>query len=54
MLALIVDGASNREIADSLCIVESTVQDHVRNLFAKSGTRRRGELLAKVFGIDRA
>jgi DNA-binding CsgD family transcriptional regulator len=51
VLSMIMDGASNREIASALCIVEGTVQDHVRRLSAKAGTRRRGELLAKVFGI---
>jgi DNA-binding CsgD family transcriptional regulator len=51
VLALIIDGASNREIADALCIVESTVQDHVRSLCAKTGSRGRGALLARVFDV---
>ena len=37
VLALIVDGASNREIADALCIVPGTVQDHVHSICTKSG-----------------
>lgn len=52
VLALIIDGASNREIADALCIAGGTVQDHVRSLCAKSGAKRRGDLLARVFGVD--
>jgi len=51
VLALIVDGASNREIAEALCIVESTVQDHVRSLCTKAGVRGRGALLARVFDV---
>lgn len=54
VLSLIVDGASNREIADALSIVENTVQDYVRRLCTKSGSRRRGDLLAKVFGVGDA
>lgn len=52
VLALIVEGTSNKEIARTLCIAEGTVQDHVRNLCAKSGAKRRGDLLAGVFGAD--
>jgi DNA-binding CsgD family transcriptional regulator len=51
VLSLIVDGASNREIAETLCIVPGTVQNHVRSICAKSGAKRRGDLLARVFGV---
>lgn len=51
VLALIVEGASNREIAQTLHIVPGTVQDHVRNLCRKTGAQRRGSLLARVFGV---
>jgi DNA-binding CsgD family transcriptional regulator len=48
VLALIVQGASSREIARVLSIVPATVQDHVRSLCEKTGSRRRAELLARV------
>ena len=51
VLALIVDGASNREIALALSIVAGTVQNHVRSICAKTGANRRGDLLARVFGV---
>lgn len=51
VLALIIDGAANREIAETLCITESTVQDHVRSVCAKAGVRGRGALLARVFDV---
>lgn len=51
VLSLIIDGASNREIAHALSIVPGTVQDHVRNICAKTGAKRRGDLLAQVFGV---
>jgi DNA-binding NarL/FixJ family response regulator len=54
VLGLIVDGASNREIAAALYIVEGTVQEHVRNLCRKTKARRRGDLLARVFGVEPA
>jgi DNA-binding CsgD family transcriptional regulator len=52
VLALIVDGASNREIAEALCVVPGTVQDHVHSICTKSGAKRRGDLMARVFGVD--
>jgi DNA-binding CsgD family transcriptional regulator len=51
VLAMIVDGATNAEIATALSIVPGTVQDHVRRLSKKIGARRRGDMLAKVFGF---
>jgi DNA-binding NarL/FixJ family response regulator len=54
VLGLILDGAPNRQIAATLCIVEGTVQEHVRNLCRKTKSRRRGDLLARVFGVEPA
>jgi DNA-binding CsgD family transcriptional regulator len=51
VLAMIVGGASNREIGGTLCIVPGTVQDHVRSLCTKNRAKRRGDLLARVFGV---
>jgi DNA-binding CsgD family transcriptional regulator len=51
VLSLIVDGASNRQIGEALCIVPGTVQDHVRSICAKCAAKRRGDLLARVFGV---
>lgn len=52
VLGLIVDGASNRRIAETLCITAGTVQDHVHSLCRKCGAKRRGDLLARVFGLE--
>ena len=52
VLSLIIDGATNREIAEALSIVESTVEDHVRSITRKSGAAARGALLARVFDVD--
>ena len=48
ILGLIDDGLSNREIAAHLCIEVSTVKNHVHNILAKLGARRRTEAAAKA------
>jgi DNA-binding CsgD family transcriptional regulator len=44
----VADGASNREIADSLVLAPKTVERHVSNILAKLGARNRTELAALV------
>lgn len=46
VLATILSGMSNREIADALNITESTVKTHVRNIYSKYGVHSRAELLS--------
>ena len=46
MLALIEDGATNRQIAQTLVISEKTVSVHVSNLLGKLGAAHRGEAVA--------
>ncbi len=46
VLALLVEGRSNREIAHQLFISEKTVSVHVSNLLAKLGVRSRAEAAA--------
>jgi DNA-binding CsgD family transcriptional regulator len=48
VLALLVGGSRNQEIADSLGISENTVKFHVSNLLHKAGARSRAELVALV------
>lgn len=46
VLILMVDGLNNREIADRLTISNSTVKNHVSNIFSKLGTTSRTQAVA--------
>ena len=46
VLQLVLAGRSNREVAVELCVSESTVKYHVRNVLRKTGNHSRKELLA--------
>ena len=48
IIALIDKGLSNRQIAESLCIEQATVKNHVHNILQKLGVDRRGEAAAAV------
>ncbi len=41
ILALVATGASNKEVADRLCLAEGTVKNHVTNILAKLDVRDR-------------
>lgn len=44
-------GKSTKQIADSLFITEHTVKAHLKSIFIKTGTKRRVELISKLFAI---
>jgi DNA-binding NarL/FixJ family response regulator len=46
VLALLAQGATNREIAESLVITEKTASVHVSHILAKLDARNRGEAAA--------
>jgi NarL family two-component system response regulator LiaR len=46
ILALLVKGSSNREIADQLVISMATVKLHMTNLFTKLGAKNRVEAVS--------
>ena len=46
---LVLQGFSTTEIAERLVISASTVQQHLRNVFDKTGVRSRRDLVTKIF-----
>ena len=49
VLALIAEGLSNREIADRLCVNETTIKSHVNHLFAKTGVPDRAQAVSYAY-----
>jgi DNA-binding NarL/FixJ family response regulator len=49
ILRLVDLGLSNKEIADRLCIEVHTVKNHVHNVLAKCGVRRRSDAAAILY-----
>lgn len=46
---LVAQGLTTRQIAHRLHVSAYTVQDHLKSIFAKSGTGSRGDLIATLF-----
>jgi DNA-binding CsgD family transcriptional regulator len=50
IVAACARGTGTRGLAQELFVSENTIQDHFKSIFAKTGTRTRGELLAIARG----
>ena len=50
LLDLLVEGADTKAVAEALFLSQHTVQDHLKSIFAKTGTRNRRTLLTRVTG----
>ncbi|MEV6659808.1 helix-turn-helix transcriptional regulator [Nocardia fluminea] len=53
VLTLLATGLDSRELAAELFLSEHTINDHVKAVLAKSGTRTRQRLLTRVLGVGR-
>ena len=51
ILAFLMNGASNREIAQELFLSEGTVKKHVSNICNKLGVERRSQIIMKVLSF---
>lgn len=49
----IMEGISNREIAEKLFVCEKTIKFHITNIFRKYGVRNRPEFFKKAYDIDK-
>jgi DNA-binding CsgD family transcriptional regulator len=50
LLTVLADGADTRQAGSRMHLSQHTVQDHLKSIFDKTGTRSRRELLARVLG----
>ena len=48
LLALVIQGMSNPDIADRLCISNNTVKRHMNNIFKKTGSKNRYALIQMI------
>jgi DNA-binding CsgD family transcriptional regulator len=51
LIELVAEGADTRSIAARLFVSEHTVQDHLKSIFAKTGTHSRRTLLVRLAGV---
>lgn len=47
---LLATGGDTRDLARRLSVSEHTIQDHLKSIFAKTGSRNRTALLSRAFG----
>jgi DNA-binding CsgD family transcriptional regulator len=52
ILQLVVEGASNAQIAQALFIAQSTVADHIKSVMQKTQTTKRTRLISKFVRDD--
>jgi DNA-binding NarL/FixJ family response regulator len=50
LLAALARGSDTRQLASDLYVSQNTVQDHLKSIFAKTGTRNRRALMARALG----
>ena len=54
VLALLVQGRSNRQIAEELVVAESTIKTHVHHILAKLKVRSRAQVLSRLRALEPA
>jgi DNA-binding NarL/FixJ family response regulator len=53
VLALLVQGLTNKEIAEALIITDNTVKRHLKAIFVKLAVNTRAAAVAKAVGAGR-
>jgi DNA-binding NarL/FixJ family response regulator len=46
-----IQGASNREIADILCLTEGTVKNYISSIYGKFGINDRLQVIDRLRGL---
>jgi DNA-binding CsgD family transcriptional regulator len=52
VVAAVAGGLDTRAVGRALGIAELTVQDHLKAVFARTGTATRADLLARAIGLS--
>jgi DNA-binding NarL/FixJ family response regulator len=50
LMSALTRGSDTRQLASEMYVSENTVQDHLKSIFVKTGTRNRRALLARALG----
>lgn len=50
VITALAKGSDTRQLAEELYVSQNTVQDHLKSIFAKTGTRNRRALMARALG----
>jgi DNA-binding CsgD family transcriptional regulator len=50
LLTALASGADTRQLGSQLYVSDNTIQDHLKSIFAKTGTRSRRVLMARALG----
>jgi len=51
VVRLVMTGRSVKEIASALSVAECTIQDHIKNVLAKTNARNRSQMIATLLGF---
>ena len=51
VVRLVMTGRSVKEIASALSVAECTIQDHIKNVLAKTNARNRSQMIAMLLGF---
>jgi DNA-binding CsgD family transcriptional regulator len=54
LVSMVLRGSSTAEIGAALCISRNTVRDHLKAIFEKLGVHSRGQLTARLLGVEGA
>ena len=51
LLKLLLNGATNKEMADTLCVTEDTIKGHLKHIMKRLGVNTRTEVLSMLFQL---